>query len=750
MIKKFRKGEKFKKKAPLSKATFIIPYFLAVIIVLLLLVMNTIGLKNQLEENVRLYADDMSAQLANGISAQMKSRQNSIANLADTFSRMPRTLLTEELLERKAEFLELDAIFLIDKDESTLPVGMNGVYPEAIEHVLKKTDMHQNPHIFFSESNEVFYSAPIVWRNGSETSFLVGMRRNESIQKMLQDVDFQDYAMSCIVDGNGKVIVSATEEELFNQVKDIFDAGLNEKDNKVRQKFMEDLDCQRSGVVELEISDGERVILGYDYLKINDWMMLTIFPSNLFGSGTEPYLFWYIIITVVLALVMIIIFGRVTRVYQKSYARIQDMAYKDILTGGKNRIFFQKEAKKLLLESSYTRYTFVYMNVCRFKRFNEKYGSKTGDELLKQIYRVIYSFLQDGELLCRESGDHFHILIKGNDEGSVRERISLLLDMLIDELSNNFVIEKDDFSVGAYIYKPDEDEIDIGILIDRAKRASDDLGSEEIKFFSHEFENRIKREQLIEESFQHAMQYHEFQVYIQPKVSNNKKENGAGEVLVRWQHPQLGFISPAEFIPLLERTRKICDLDFYMFEETCKILKKWISVGNYVPLSVNLSRAHLASKNFDFIARFKAIKEQYQIPNGLLELELTESMMLERREIPQVVKVVDRIRASGFLCSIDDFGFGYSSLSMLKDLNVSTVKLDKQFFQDDSEKSWLVVRQIIKLVHNLGMNVVAEGIEKQEYVEKLWECNCDFIQGYVYSKPMPLTEFEHWMESGRI
>lgn len=163
-----------------------------------------------------------------------------------------------------------------------------------------------------------------------------------------------------------------------------------------------------------------------------------------------------------------------------------------------------------------------------------------------------------------------------------------------------------------------------------------------------------------------------------------------------------------------------------------------------MPLSVNLSRAHLISNDVSFLNQFCQIKEKYGILDGQIELELTESLMLERRDIHLVTTMINRIREMGFLCSIDDFGFGYSSLTMLKDMNVTTVKLDRQFFLDESEKSWMVVNHLIQLTHNLGMTVVAEGIENQEQVERLRAYGCDLIQGYVYAKPMKAADFEQW------
>ncbi len=325
----------------------------------------------------------------------------------------------------------------------------------------------------------------------------------------------------------------------------------------------------------------------------------------------------------------------------------------------------------------------------------------------------------------------------------MRRRLGDMMEELERRLSPQFSFEQIRFEQGAYLIR--ERDADFMLLSDRAKTASAySYGDNVCQFYDAALGKRLRREQALDASFQSGIENREFQLYIQPKVRPGQNAASGGEVLVRWQHPVFGLLFPGDFIPLFERNRKICDLDFYMFEETCRLLKGWLAAGRAIPLSVNLSRAHLISNDFSFLDRFQAIKEHYEIPDGLIELELTESMMLERRDLRLVIAMIDRIREMGFLCSMDDFGFGYSSLALLKDLNVTTVKLDRQFFLDESEKSWLVVEQLIRLAHSLAMTVVAEGIEDQEQVEKLQSRDCDLIQGYVYAKPMPVPDFERW------
>ena len=413
------------------------------------------------------------------------------------------------------------------------------------------------------------------------------------------------------------------------------------------------------------------------------------------------------------------------------------------MTGGRNDLAFRIDSERLLLEHPEQDYAIVYLNIRKFKQYNEHFGIQHGDELLRQIYCLLCGSLREGELLCRSAGDHFYLLLECGEEAAVRRRLTDMLAELERRLSPQFAFEQVRFAQGAYLIQ--ERDADFMLLTDRAKAASAYAqGDDHCQFYDDAMGKRLEREHALEVSFQSAIENHEFRLYIQPKVQPGHGTASGGEVLVRWQHPTFGLLFPGEFIPLFERDGKICDLDFYMFEETCRLLKSWLAEGRAIPLSVNLSRAHLISTDFAFLDRFKAIKERYEIPDGLIELELTESLMLERRDIRLVTAMIDRIREMGFLCSIDDFGFGYSSLALLKDLNVTTVKLDRQFFLDESEKSWLVVEQLIRLAHSLDMTVVAEGIEEQAQVEQLYARGCDLVQGYVYAKPLPVSDFELW------
>lgn len=717
----------------------IIGIIVLLVVILGALMFNTMGLYGVLRQKTIDYASDVSAQLASNIAYRMERREVYIQNLADTFSGMPEFLLTEELLNRKADYLEMDEIFVIKADGTTIPE--NSGHAGLAKYLADHPELYTDSRIFFTTNDEVFFSAPIFHKTAGN-GLLIGVRSKDVLQQMLQNVDFKNRGLCCIVDKDGTVVVAATDETPFLKLNDIFNENTIE-DIAETQRMLEDINDHRSGVAQIGEVGGEPLILGYDFLGINDWMLLTLVTADLLGESTTPYLIRYVAIIAFLLLVMIAIALSVIWYYRRILEHIQAIALTDPLTGGYNNLAFRMKCEELLREHPEKTYAIVYLNIRNFKWFNECFGINQGDELLRQIYRNLGDDLQDGERLSRNSGDHFYLFLECSDEETVYQRLHGMLERLDRNLSENFSFDQVRFAQGAYLIQ--KRDADFMVLSDRAKVASTyGKGENDCCFYDVALGRQMEKEHSLDTSFQRAIENHEFQLYIQPKVSPYRHTVTGGEVLVRWKHPEFGLLSPSEFIPLFERNGKICDLDVYMFEETCKLMKGWLEKGYTKILSVNLSRAHLVSSDLTFLNRFRQIKEAYQIPDGQIELELTESLMLERRELPLVMSMIDHIREAGFLCSIDDFGFGYSSLTMLKDLNVTTVKLDRQFFLDENEKSWMVIGQLIQLAHNLDMSVVAEGIENFKQVENLCRCSCDLVQGYVYAKPMPVSDFEDW------
>jgi len=301
-------------------------------------------------------------------------------------------------------------------------------------------------------------------------------------------------------------------------------------------------------------------------------------------------------------------------------------------------------------------------------------------------------------------------------------------------------------SVGAYLISNTMEEITL--MQDKAntarKNRTDQQDVSTLFHTDHYSKKRNKEKELLN-LLHHSLKNHHFELYLQPKVDLNTHKTVGAEALVRWQHPQYGVIYPSEFIPLFENTGDICKIDLYIFEEVCRMLGNWIKEGKkLIQISVNLSRQHF--KRPHFLEDYDAIRRKYGIPKGILEMELTESIFFTNQDIRGVKQYIDQMHQMGFLCSLDDFGSGYSSLGLLKDFNVDSIKLDRCFFTDNTQqRAKDVITAIVQLAQKLKICTVAEGIETAQQLSFLQEIHCDWVQGYVFAKPMPVEAFEAWL-----
>lgn len=255
----------------------------------------------------------------------------------------------------------------------------------------------------------------------------------------------------------------------------------------------------------------------------------------------------------------------------------------------------------------------------------------------------------------------------------------------------------------------------------------------------------------IEREMEYALENGQFHVYLQPKVNMVTTKLYGAEALARWVHPVWGLLPPAVFIPIFEQNGFVSKLDMYIFEEVCRIKSQWKEQGKIyanTTISANMSRVHLHEN--DFCDAISAIADKYNIPHNELELEITESLFEE--DVKVLIDNVDRIRKQGFLVSIDDFGSGFSALNILKDLYVDVIKIDRDFMHGSggTARGKGIIRNVIALCMDLKVDVITEGIETQEQAEFIKKCGCQIAQGYYYSKPLPLPEFEIFAEKYAI
>lgn len=421
---------------------------------------------------------------------------------------------------------------------------------------------------------------------------------------------------------------------------------------------------------------------------------------------------------------------------------LEEQAGHDTLTGALTTERFCRDAQKLIEEHPERKYAVSYMDFENFKYVNDVFGYDSGDQILKIYSQRMLEQLQEGELFCRSTADCFLSLHIYQDKGQLLKRQQQADNVF---LNSDYLPGKHRMTVacGFCCIEDVVEQLDVMGLVDRANYAQKtvkNLSDSHYAFYNESIRQKMFGEIRIADQLKSAVENREFLVYIQPKVCPFKGRVCSGEALVRWQTQDGQFLPPDSFIPVFERKRTIGVVDEYVFEEVCRLLQQRLQEGRpVVPVSVNVSKIRLYTP--DFVKVYTDIKRRYGIPDGVLEIEFTETTACENLEY--MGEIVDELHKNGFLCSLDDFGTGYSSLGMLKNLSIDTLKLDAQFFRNtlDIEKAQLVIRGVIQLIRKLKIQTVAEGIETAEQVEFLKECGCDMIQGYYYYRPMPSADF---------
>ncbi|MFL8675511.1 EAL domain-containing protein [Clostridioides sp. GD02404] len=432
-------------------------------------------------------------------------------------------------------------------------------------------------------------------------------------------------------------------------------------------------------------------------------------------------------------------------IIEKNNKELKELAFIDPITGGMNRTKFNITVKEVIEQSPSDTYTLIWLNMQKFKLINDSAGNIAGDKLLKYIYNCINEHLHEGELVTRIFADNFILLFKNNQEDITSRLNSIVkyINKFNDNADYKYMLY---FTAGAYVIH--DTSLDITNIQDRANvacKATKNIENHGLcicNFYSKTDKEKLILEKSIENRMYEALEKREFQVYLQPKLELSNQTICGAEALVRWILPVGKIIPPNEFIPLFEKNGFIVQLDLYVFEEVCKTLRRWIDCGlNTINISVNMSRYHFSFKNF--INSYKEIAQKYDIPPNLIEIEITETIVFE--DVKVFSEIINEIHKYGFKCSIDDFGSGYSSINMLKDIYVDTIKLDGAFFKSerlDSERERDIIISIIELAKKLKMTTVAEGIETSFQKDFLQEIKCDMLQGYIFSRPLPIEDFE--------
>lgn len=393
---------------------------------------------------------------------------------------------------------------------------------------------------------------------------------------------------------------------------------------------------------------------------------------------------------------------------------------------------FRRNVNNLLF-SAKNNVGIIHFDIRKFKIVNDLYGEKFGDEVLYFIRRKLKESCQEGQYFINVRSDVFMVVMEYEKEDELVEFIQKL-----DAKINSFKNVKLQFSYG--VYTVEDREMELRQMEDRAsmaRRAAKDSILTNILFYKEQFKELLYNRKFIEENMQAAINERQFMMYLQPKYSIAKNEIIGAEALVRWRHPERGMIYPNQFIPVIEENGFVKKVDYYIWAEACRFIKKCEASGVApCPVSVNVSRIHL--KDNECIEVLSDMIESSGISKNLLELEITETA-----DDLQISRKALQLKEEGFTLLMDDFGSGYSSLNVLLETPFDVIKLDRKFMENMmvSDKGRLILEQVVLMAGKLDLGILAEGVETKEQVELLRNIGCDQVQGFYYAKPMPEDDF---------
>lgn len=425
-----------------------------------------------------------------------------------------------------------------------------------------------------------------------------------------------------------------------------------------------------------------------------------------------------------------------TRENAAVYAKLEYRLNYDSLTKAYNRYGFYKNAQKLIKEHTDTEYCLILSDIKSFKLINEIYGENIADKILIDEANIIRQKMKGNSVLGRLNGDIIAMVIP--KEYLSEKEFSDMIKLLSDRYSNkNFRLH---IYLGVYYIK-DVNET-IRQMVDKVSlvimKSKGNMSNYILYYDENSYRNDIFKQQLIGE-FETALNENQFCMYLQPQTDKDGNMLGA-EALIRWNHPNMGLIMPGAFIECFEDAGLIYRLDNYIWEEAAKQLKIWKDSGYNYYISVNIS-----AKDFyhiDVYQTFKNLVSKYGIDTDKLHIEITETALSEDKQAAH--KTIERLHDEGFIIEIDDFGSGYSSFNFLKDVCADVIKIDRVFLKKSSheERGEQILRSIISLSHDIGMDVITEGVENVDQLSMLAKMNCDWFQGYYFSKPITVGDFE--------
>ena len=496
------------------------------------------------------------------------------------------------------------------------------------------------------------------------------------------------------------------------------------------------IDQLNSGIAELTNTRRQAIVLDHT-------------SRRLYRYDFSDYLYQYGLILLLALLLFVslavIAVQRVHTVRKEQEEKMRYLIDHDPLTGAYSLNGFRKRVEELLHAYPEIPYLLAFTNIRNFKFINDSLGMKAGDDLLRFLTQRTMETLSDKEAIGRITGDRFAVLRRCEGDESIIHDDQYVIDSVRSYFLDRGRENRVQVCCGVYVLTPEDYRmIDVDHMLDFARMAEKRVRvtrKDGCDFYNPEQWEKGKQAAEVITRLPAAIQSGELQVWYQPQVNYEKKKLIDAEALCRWEHGKLGWISPSEFIPILEEAGLIYDLDSFVWEKVCQDLHRWNEQGNHRSVSVNLSRCSI-QEDRNIPEHFHRLIQTYDLTPDQLRIEITETAFAEKPDL--LINTTEKLRALGFHVEMDDFGSGYSSLHMLKDVPVDRIKLDLHFLTESGnrERGRIIVTNMIQMVRALGMDLIVEGVETVKQAHFLQGMGCAEMQGFYFYRPMSVQDYE--------
>ena len=593
------------------------------------------------------------------------------------------------------------------------------------------------------------FSVPVYEKNQKTIKgVLFGTCGYEMFEECLKNEIFEGQAFNYIIKIDGTIVAGSGNSKKWGIGKNIFvtDASEDERDDDARDddardKMISDMKEGKSGY-GMDPKRKEASLYYYMPLKIEEsgetWYVVTAVSESVLTSRMQVVMDAINSLMVIILAVISVSVGVYIYSWRKSKKELMTLAYQDPVTLGDNFVAFKERAKSKKDGVGWL----IAMDVTDFKLINSTCGVKKGDEVLRVIWEIFETETGENELAAHVNADRFILFWMDENQENIKQRLEYVIRK-IEEIPERLEIPNL-FPVFGIFHTIVLDEIDP--LYGNAVQAKHQIKGRRDRhyiFYDELNHESIQENRELEEHFETALENEEFEIWYQPKYSAHSRKLVGAEALVRWRRADGALIPPLKFIPLFERNGNIIRLDEYVFRAVCRQQKEWQKQGQkMIPVSVNISRVSLYYSSV--VEKYESIIRSFDLDSKYIQLEITESATIDNNEI---FNLLEQFHTAGFKILLDDFGSGYSSLATLNRMHFDTIKLDKSLVDyigdDNGEK---LLNSITKLAQSFGMEITAEGVETVEQLMFLCNLDCDDIQGYYFSRPLPVKEYEECLK----